>query len=193
MVAMGSYNELLLKSDDMSTLIRSISTTEEAKKDEDPDSDSKEKTEKLQENQKTNKENNKINPEANGKNDKQYDEYRETGQITWAVFAAYFNSVLGVFGPVLIILIYMIAQALLVGADYWASYWANQEFKEMKRVNYTVGDVFEFDKRDEYTWYYSGKQVNFAITIFYFYKHKLIKRYYCWCDSYCNLEISRFV
>ncbi len=69
-----------------------------------------------------------IIDETIGSNDldtknKEYEENRETGYVTWKIYAIYFKSVLGYVGPIFLIALCIIAQSLIVLSDYWASSW----------------------------------------------------------------------
>jgi hypothetical protein len=52
-----------------------------------------------------------------------YQEKRETGKIKLNTFLIYFTTVLGYFGPLFIILLFVSCQALLAGCDYWLAFW----------------------------------------------------------------------
>ena len=53
----------------------------------------------------------------------EYDEKREIGAVGWAVYKTYLNAAFGVIGPIFVILLFITAQTLLLGTDYWVSYW----------------------------------------------------------------------
>jgi hypothetical protein len=53
----------------------------------------------------------------------QYDEKKESGNVTWSVYFTYFTIAIGYVGPIVLVMIFAIVQGLLTGADYWISYW----------------------------------------------------------------------
>jgi ATP-binding cassette subfamily C (CFTR/MRP) protein 4 len=62
-----------------------------------------------------------------GYDDEEYDEKRETGAVGWAVYKTYLNAAFGIFGPIVLVFMFVASQGLLLTADYWVSLWATDE------------------------------------------------------------------
>jgi hypothetical protein len=55
--------------------------------------------------------------------DDEYDEKRDTGAIGWKIYINYITAAFGFIAPIILMLLFLITQGLLVGADYWVSNW----------------------------------------------------------------------
>ncbi|CAF0703150.1 unnamed protein product [Brachionus calyciflorus] len=84
---------------------------------------------------------------------KEFEEKRIFGVMSWKTYFNYFRAGGGFFGAIFNFLIYLLSQTLIVGADYWVSYWASTEDRDMidqtKKMNLTFRNHDDlFDKED---------------------------------------------
>ncbi|CAF0703154.1 unnamed protein product [Brachionus calyciflorus] len=59
--------------------------------------------------------------------EKEFEEKRIYGVMSWKTYFNYFRAGGGIFGAIFCFLIYLVSQVLIVGADYWVSKWATLE------------------------------------------------------------------
>lgn len=55
--------------------------------------------------------------------EKQYEEKRVFGTMTWKTYLNYFRLGVGIFGTVFIFFVFVISEFLIVFMDYWVSQW----------------------------------------------------------------------
>lgn len=64
-----------------------------------------------------------IDKNAKLVDNRQFEEKRVYGMMTWKAYFNYFRMGGGIFGTILIVFIFIISEFLLVLMDYWVSQW----------------------------------------------------------------------
>ena len=52
-----------------------------------------------------------------------YEEKRESGKINWQIYKTFIKSGIGIIAPFLLLLLFVVGQFSLNGADYCLSFW----------------------------------------------------------------------
>nr|QNH67887.1 ATP-binding cassette transporter subfamily C member 4 X4 [Brachionus rotundiformis] len=96
-----------------------------------------------------------TNPLPEYNENKDFEEKRIYGVMSWKTYFNYFRAGGGLFGAIFNFLVYLISQSLIVGADYWVSYWASKEDQDMitklqvKKLNESFIHDDLFGKKEE--------------------------------------------
>jgi hypothetical protein len=116
-----------------------------------------------------------------------YSEKRETGAIKFSVYGFYFKSALGIFGPIIIVFLFLGSRCMLMSSDYWILYWYGSFRLQVIRISLSTNSNYKrankesrlpnansttdfLQKRFEYSIVYTGIQIDhlffFIIDIF---------------------------
>lgn len=71
-----------------------------------------------------------------GTGDKEHIERATVGKIKWHLFGRFLRTSIPLIGPIVpffLMLLFMLVQGFLMGADYWSSYWASIEDIDLRR------------------------------------------------------------
>eukprot|EP00741_Cyanophora_paradoxa_P011330 tig00020554_g10943.t1 len=66
-------------------------------------------------------------------------EERATGHVAWAVYRAYFDAAGGMLVSTVVLLLYLLAQAMQAGNDVWLSVWTGRQIQPDPGHNFYVG------------------------------------------------------